>query len=425
VNNATATAGPDRGPPPSTRLFIADPGLEDSVGHHLSYTSAVAEAARDRGMEVVVFANRRFRGALEDPSIMASRVFDTRYRKPRETSSRARQIVFGAASYLPGDLARRVAPAIQTVRRRLQSGAALDSLGAELSAALAEYRPGATDWVLLHTVSGANLASLAAGPDLGEARLSIVLRQMPHELEADDPAPVPTPVLFQQLWARFGPRVSLSADTEELAARYTTLAGQPVRPIPLPPRVPPPIDRPIPARPHVVFAGSARTEKGYHHLPAAIAAAADRARFTIHSGAIDAYADPSIQRAHRALRALGREAPRLIERPLDIREYEALLASADLLLLPYDAVRYGVRSSGILAEGLALGIPAIVPAGGWMERVAAPDRAVAIGLGGVTEALVRALDGLPDMTVAARAASGAWRARHNPGAMLTALLASD
>lgn len=52
--------------------------------------------------------------------------------------------------------------------------------------------------------------------------------------------------------------------------------------------------------------------------------------------------------------------------------HQALLADADLLLLPYDAVTYGPRRSGILAEARALGVPAVVPVGCWMDSAAGP-----------------------------------------------------
>ena len=243
-------------------------------------------------------------------------------------------------------------------------------------------------------------------------------------MEADDPAPEPLVRVFERIRRRFGTRLGLFADTEELAAQYAALLGQPVLPVPVPVMVPPMPARNLAPHPHVVFAGGARLEKGYHHLPTAIAATISRARFTVQSGRVDMTADPLVQRAHRELRGLGGDALRLIEQSLEQDEYTALLASADLLLLPYDPSRYGARSSGIVAEAFALGVPAVVPAGCWMERVAGPDRAVVIGPDGVTAALEAALNRLPELSAAARAAAPSWRKRHNPDALLTALLGS-
>jgi hypothetical protein len=405
---------------PAQRLFIADPGLQGMGGHHLAYSAAVAAAALKRRLDVVVLTSRHFSGTLGSPRIAMRAAFDTRYQTSGGGGA-ARSAIFGAASYLPGPMAELVAPPLRTLRRRLRGGKA-DALANELAAALAEFAPGTRDQVLLHSVSGSNLASLANGTDLGGARLLIVLRRTPHDMEADDPAPESLVRVFERTRRRFGTRLRLFADTEELAAQYAALLGQPVLPVPVPVMVPPMPSRDLGPRPHVVFAGGARLEKGYHHLPEAIGAAISRARFTVQSGRVDMTADPLVQRAHRELRALCGPGLHLIEHPLEPDEYAALLASADLLLLPYDPSRYGARSSGIAAEAFALGVPAVVPAGCWIERVAGPDRAVVIGPAGVTAALEAALDGLPTLRAAARSAAPMWRKRHNPDALLTALL---
>lgn len=381
----------------------------------------MAAAALKRGLEVVVLTSRNFRGTLGNPRIVLRPAFTARYQTSGGGGT-ARSAIFGAASYLPAPMAELVAPPLRTLRRRFRVAKA-DAMADELDAALAEFEPKPGDLVLLHSVSGANLGSLLHGPDIGGARLLIVLRRMPHEMEADDPAPESLVRLFDRLRRRFDSRLALFADTEELAAQYSALLRQPVRPVPVPVIVPPMPTRPLGPLPHVVFAGGARLEKGYHHLPSAVGDAMQRACFTVHSGRVDSTADPLVQRAHRELRAFRGDRLRLIEQPLDPPEYAALLASADLLLLPYDPSSYSARSSGIVAEAFALGVPVVVPAECWMERVAGADRAIIVGADGVVAALKTALDRLPDLRAAARAAAPGWRERHNPDALLTALLA--
>jgi glycosyltransferase involved in cell wall biosynthesis len=113
----------------------------------------------------------------------------------------------------------------------------------------------------------------------------------------------------------------------------------------------------------------------------------------------------------------------LLEHGLDPAAYQALLADADLLLLPYDAAAYGPRSSGILAEARALGVPAVVPAGCWMEAAAGPGPEVVFhGPADFAAAVERALASLPGLTAALRAAAPEWRRRHSPEALLEALL---
>ncbi len=403
------------------RLIIADPGLTGAAGHHLSYSAAVGAAAERAGMPALVLAHRGFTGDL--PGGVATRAVLGSAYQSAGGGGLARRLAFGLAARLPGALAGMVAPPLRALRRAMR-GQAIDGLGAELAPALAELAAGAGDVLLLHSVSGANLHAVALAEGLGEVTLLVVLRRMPAEMEADDPAPGTLPALLQRLAARFGPRLRLFADTEGLASQFATLSGLPVRPVPLPIALHVPVARPPGQPPHVVFAGGARAEKGYHHLPAAIAAVAGRARFTIQSGPVGAEDDPLVQRAHRRLRGMEGAALGLIEAALPPAEYDAMLASADLLLLPYDGPTYGQRSSGILAESLALGIPAVVPAGCWMAEVGGEDRVVAVPHGAALGPyLAQALEHLPDLTAAARAAAPAWRKKHNPDVLFQRLMA--
>jgi hypothetical protein len=404
------------------RLIVADPGLNGPAGHHLSYSAAVAGAAREAGMGAVVLAGRGFQGRLPG-GIETHAVLGTAYQTAGGGGG-LRRALYGGLSRLPAPVASGLAGVLRAARRRLQ-GAAPDRLAEELAAALAPIGAGPGDHLLLHSVSGANLASIAAGPDLGGAVLLVVLRRMPAEMEADDPAPEPLAALLRQLHARFGQRLRLFADTEMLAEDFARLSGLPVRPVPLPIQVPPRVPRVPDALPHCVFAGGARLEKGYHTLPAAIAAHAGRARFTIQSGPVGSEADPLVQRAHRALQAMAGDGVTLVERALEPDDYAAMLAGADLLLLPYHGPTYGARSSGILAEALAMGVPAVVPADCWMQAAAGPDRAVAVPDGqALAPALAEALDRLPALSAAAVASAPAWRSKHSPAALLAALLAS-
>jgi len=401
------------------RLIIADPGLTGPLGHHLSYSAAVAGAAIRAGVPTLVLAGRGFDGAFESEGIETRAVLGSAY-QTAGGGGLVRRCIFGLAAHLPGPFAAFVGPAVRNLRRKLPPFAR-DGLGRELAAQLAHFGAGPADMLLLHSVSGANLFSLCDA-QLPPVTLLVVLRRMPAEMEADDPAPELLVALFQRLADRFGQRLRLFADTQTLAAQFHQLSGLQVRPVPLPVAVPGVLCRPLPAVPHLVFAGGARLEKGYARLPAALAALAGRARFTIQSGPISPAADPLVQRAHRALREASGPQLVLIEEALEPPAYAALLASADLLLLPYDGRIYGARSSGILAEALALGIPAVVPAGCWMEDAAGSARAVAVPSDRMLgSCLMEALDRLPAITHAARQAAPAWRMEHSPEALWNAL----
>ena len=107
-----------------------------------------------------------------------------------------------------------------------------DGLGPELARELGRLRAGPADLLLLHSVSGANLYSLAITEGLPDVTLLVVLRRMPAEMEADDPAPESVTALLHRLAARFGPRLRLFADTELLADQFMGLAGLEVRAVP-------------------------------------------------------------------------------------------------------------------------------------------------------------------------------------------------
>lgn len=61
-----------------------------------------------------------------------------------------------------------------------------------------------------------------------------------------------------------------------------------------------------------------------------------------------------------------RQGVRVVERPLSMAEYNDVLAKSDIVLIPYDHLNYGSRSSGIFIEALSAGRPVIVPGASWM-----------------------------------------------------------
>jgi hypothetical protein len=399
-------------------LFIADPGLTEPLGHHLGYSEAVALAASEAGLAAMVLAGRGFDAALAGGHVPMRATFDTRYQSAGR-GGRLRALLYGGLAHMPPGVALRAADALRATRRRL-GGKQADGFGIELAAALAEEGATAADAVLLHSVSAANLAGLTAPL---APRMLVVLRRSPKEMDADDAAPEPVVALLQRLSTTPGLRLSLFADTEALAAVFAQGTGLAVRPVPLPVVTPERLSPQPGGLPHVVFAGGARLEKGYTTLPAAIAASRGRARFTLQSGPLGPSSDPLLQQAHSRLRGLQDIQLTLVETALGQQAYATLIASADLLLLPYDGRAYGARSSGILAEALALGIPAVVPSDCWMADAAGPERAIIIGPGRtVAAALNEALDRLPSLSAAAAAGSVNWRLRHNPQSLLRALL---
>jgi len=414
---------------PVSRLIVADPGLIDAGGHHLSYSMAVAEAAAAIGIEATILAHRSFATATQIANPTGSAVtmrptFVAHYQSGGQQST-LRAVLYTAAARLPGRLAPLVAQPLRTARRMVQRHfAAPDSLGAELASALHVLRGTRGDLVLLHSVSAANLLGLtqALAPNAVGA-LAIVLRRTPEEMDLADAAPIPVKAVLGRLRQHFDGRLALFADTEPLARRFEGLTGTAVATLPLPIVAPPMRQDVTMDRPHLVFAGGARREKGYGLLPGLAKRLRGRVRFTIQSGQIGAGTDPNVQQAHRALVRMAGADMVILERALEPPEYMQVLASADLMLLPYDAEAYGPRSSGILAEARGLGIPAIVPNCTWMATAAGPCSAVIFdGPDDFIPAVERTLQILPEVTKALRELAPAWRQDNSPERVIRALL---
>lgn len=405
------------------RIVIADPGLIDSIGHHLGYSYSVAAAAIARGTPAVILAGRSFPSAEVTGPIPCRPVFESLYQTAARQSA-FRRLVYSASSHLPGNAGRAIAEGLRSARRMIQRVTLVaDRLGEELGVELQRMPDACRALVLLHSVSSANLASLPAAiaPD-AIGGLAVVLRRTPLEMDTTDAAPQPVGTVVRALRRHFGTRLHLFADTEELAQLYRDLLDDDIVVVPIPvvtPPVRPPYDGGLP---HLVFAGGARAEKGYMLLPRLIQRLRGRARFTIHSGAITGDSDPLVQAAHRSLLALADQDVVILERSLSPDDYLALIGQADLLLLPYDAVAYGPRSSGILAEARAMGVPATVPAGTWMESARGPSDAVVFTCADdFPLAVERALADLPNLTRQYHAAAESWRRLHNPDALYAML----
>lgn len=408
---------PEHLPP---RLIVVAPGLRNALGHNLGYSMAVAQAARAEGIAPLVLASREFQGHLPDgipcrPSFTLVR--------PSAGGDMLRQTLFGLAAHLPSSAAARVMSPARALRRALRRPAA-DEFGAQLAVALVAIGNTSHDLVLLHTISAINLAGLSAAVSPTEVGvLAVVLRHTPEEMDRVEAGPQPIVTILAGLARHFGARLRLMADTAPLARLWSSVLGRRVEEVPLPVVTPPPRETPPTQPPHVVFAGGARAEKGYGLLPELVRLLAGEARFTIHSGPIGPADDPLVQRVHWKLRALSGPELTLLEQPLSPEGYLALLSAADLLLLPYDAQAYGPRSSGILAEARAMGVPAIVPEGCWLGDEVGPDLALKFrDAAGIVPAVRHALARLPALREEYAAAAMAWRRAHSPAALLAQLL---
>jgi hypothetical protein len=173
-------------------------------------------------------------------------------------------------------------------------------------------------------------------------------------------------------------RVFCYTDTDELTAQYARLNAFDFRTLPIPHTTTPPAAPPtFPLR--VVYCGDARGEKGYHFLPRIVRAVwpdyveTGKLHFTVQSNYNIPNGEPRVVIARSQLQALPDDKVTLLTEPLSSTEYRRLIESGDINLLLYDRDNYYARSSGILIESLACGIPVIVPSGTWLARQFLPQ----------------------------------------------------
>jgi glycosyltransferase involved in cell wall biosynthesis len=103
--------------------------------------------------------------------------------------------------------------------------------------------------------------------------------------------------------------------------------------------------------------------------------------------------------------------------------YFQCLGAADGVLIPYVGSIYRRRSSGILAEALAAGKPAVVPESTWMALQVGPRRGVTFADPRyLAEAIAQLVDRFDPLSGAAKDFAPAWRSRHSPDALVACLL---
>ena len=94
---------------------------------------------------------------------------------------------------------------------------------------------------------------------------------------------------------------------------------------------------------------------------------------------------------------------------MPVAAFQALVHSADIVLLPYDSDLYRRRSSGILVQALAAGCPVIVPAQSWLAGQPAPGAALEYDTPAeLAAAARRAIEEWPALKRAATEGAQAW-----------------
>jgi len=165
----------------------------------------------------------------------------------------------------------------------------------------------------------------------------------------------------------------------------------------------------------VSYLGDARDEKGYYFLPDLIEAVQYKyknnrsIKFLIQSNLAQGGNLKSIAALER-LKDLRDSNVELIYGPFDSNEYADLLLRSSIIVIPYDASQYEARSSGILVEAIAVGIPCVYPDRTWMSKVANGHNGVTFGENRpLTEALFKLIENYKQYKTEAMEFSAPWR----------------
>lgn len=117
----------------------------------------------------------------------------------------------------------------------------------------------------------------------------------------------------------------------------------------------------------IVFPGNLRGGKGYELTSTAISELL-KAKDTPFRIRLRFPPDDSLNKTRREFFDTIRDRVEVMDSYLDEQSFRDLLLSADLVVLPYTADRFGNRTSGLLIDSLLLGIPCVVIEKTWLAR---------------------------------------------------------
>jgi glycosyltransferase involved in cell wall biosynthesis len=387
------------------KLVVLDPGLDSTAGHHYHLDLVLKEQGEARGMDVRLYG---YKGM--DPAVAEQ--FDAR-------------LVFDMHCY--GQVS--AVPELMLIHNRSDSNYTFhrnlcESVGQDFDA---------DDILVMHTVLGNQLVGLYLWyRDLPQPRprLCLILRFPPGfhlTVENHDSAAA----LDRQalaLWRQFpADRVRIACDNQGLGRLYGGLTGLDIPDLPIPIRYPAAKQRGTSRRdprPHFVYLGEGRWEKGIHLLVEALRALPDlreSVRFTVQCSRPEMLAD--------TLPEWESDLPDVdfLARNLTEADYLSLLADADAVMVPYHPAIYDVRTSHVFLEAVGADKPVLITAGTWMDMeldrlghtgVRAHDFSVT-GIGAALEDMARDWRAL---AAQAPDAGERCRARHNPDFFFESLL---
>lgn len=407
----------------ASAIFLMDPNLKDHVGHHFHYAQSIQASARELGIPFHTLVHR-------------------------EVSPEVIEELGGAAgtftAYDP--LSQRLNPYPAewgTARSTYEFLRANDLFAEELWPVL-RSRCQPDDHIFIPNATPLQILGLATllhnKPAVTAFQFTLVLRYTTFRIfgpitqrkaQPDPETAERYAFSLGRLRAadRFG-CITLATDSSGLAAEFAQFWDRPIQVLPVPhtqlPRTTRDIDAlPVPpkvaGRARVVFLGDARDEKGFELLPAVVKAFSAPQRIKGVEFVFQAYVSSRYHAAmNRPIEELSSAHPTnltLLRSSLSQETYDAVLESADLVLLPYDALTYASRTSGPFVEAICAGKPVIVPRNSWMSQQLGGSQAGLTFVSGNADDLIRtlaaALQNLPQLQQAATEFGQAYRDFHN------------
>ena len=428
------------------KFILFDQSLKGLSGHYYEYDAAVCAAAVAKGHEVLLFAHATCRSDISIPSTDVRAWFST------DWNSQASSAAVGIKKILyrlPAPLRDSLAKAARSMRavsgKYLRSRALRGPTPAamryceECAGALREARCSDGDVVFVPTITADELFGLMTLIDSKSvaARLTyhVVLRR--DAAEMDRPAGMQPAIsaLFDLIGNAPPLRdaIRFYCDTAQLCEDFKKIAPSAVSFELLP--IPYPEFRPDAealgrwsrhASPRLAYLGGARTEKGFHLLPAAEKSVADAgfsATWLLQAPVNTDLEEPDVAHARRALLGLNTASVQIIDAELSSSEFQSLLEAADIILLPYQPQAYRSRSSGILVQALAAGKVVVVPSGTWLSSETAGKGAVEFGAASdFAHAVVRAVERLSDLKQEAKSRARSYSTYHKASTLVEILL---
>lgn len=345
------------------RFFYADPGLLNNQSHHANSCRSICRELRALDIHVIILGCMAIDPALRD-EVGATPFFDG-----------YTYATLSDGDPLCGPLSafRNWGWVVADNLTRLVSVAADDILYLN-SAQPAQFIGLVQWWKALPTADRPRVV-MEFGTDPGVDVVHVDDRGQPSYQLRDyriDARPMLYRFAARHLDASDYRQFTMATFDHTASAVFGSIVGQPVTTLPLPQDSHPPLRNRAGRRPiTIAVLGHQRPDKGFHHVPAiarTLLASEKDIRILVHNSV------PSdMPEAHAEMRAIAAEDRRVSidETPASGERWVQLLKESDLILCPYDPVRYVASYSAVATDAVANGIPLIAPYGTSMARLIA------------------------------------------------------